>query len=115
MRGNSEVVTSTIRTFTCVGAAAAVLVVCLSSGARAADPTPLRVPDTSSPRATLQGFIQTTDDLYTRWTDLLTSYWYSGELYPTVNQRKLQANSSAAFRTPSTLSTCRRFRRSDWA
>jgi len=54
--------------------------------------TPLRVSDTSSPRATLQGFIKTTDDLYTRWADLLTSHWDSGELYPTLNQRKLQTD-----------------------
>jgi MscS family membrane protein len=88
--GNSEFVTRTIRTLTRVAAIVVMLLVCLSSGAIAADPTPLRVPDTSSPRATLQGFIQTTDDLYTRWADLLTSYWDSGELYPTPNQRQLQ-------------------------
>ena len=91
-KGNSEFVTQSIRVLTCVGAVVALLLVCLSSGAIAAEPTPLRVPDTSSPRATLQGFIQTTDDLYSRWADLLTSYWDSGELYPTLNQRKLQAD-----------------------
>jgi MscS family membrane protein len=90
--GNAEFVTQTIRTFTYAGAIVAMLVVCLSSGALAADPSPLRVPDTSSPRATLQGFIKTTDDLYTRWADLLTSYWDAGELYPTFDQRKLQAD-----------------------
>src|ERR1700685_4365754 len=89
---HSEFVTRTIRTLTRVAAIVAMLLVCLSSGALAGDPSPLRVPDTSSPRATLQGFIQTTDDLYTRWADLLNSYWDSGELYPTLDQRKLQAD-----------------------
>jgi MscS family membrane protein len=90
--GNAEFVTQTIRTFTYAGAIVAMLVVCLSCAAMAANPSPLRVPDTSSPRATLQGFIKITDDLYTRWADLLTSYWDSGELYPTFDQRKLQAD-----------------------
>jgi MscS family membrane protein len=90
--GNAEFVTQTIRTFTYAGAIVAMLVVCLSCAAMAANPSPLRVPDTSSPRATLQGFIKITDDLYTRWADLLISYWDSGELYPTFDQRKLQAD-----------------------
>jgi MscS family membrane protein len=81
---------STTRALVCVSAIVAMLLVCLPPGTRAADPTPLRVPDTSSPRATLQGFIQTTDDIYVRWAELLTKYWESGELYPTVGQRRLQ-------------------------
>ena len=67
------------------------LLVCLSPGARAADASPLHVPDTSSPRATLQGFIQTTDDIYLRWADLLTKYAKSGELFPTAAQRRVQS------------------------
>src|SRR4051794_4616879 len=78
------------RAFACAIAALALLLANLSISARAGEPNPLRVPDTSSPRATLQGFIQTTDDLYSGWADLLVSYFESGELYPTVNQRKLQ-------------------------
>jgi MscS family membrane protein len=80
---------STTRVLVFVSAIVAMLIVCLPSGTRAADPTPLRVPDTSSPRATLQGFIQTTDDIYVRWAELLTKYWESGELYPTIGQRRL--------------------------
>ena len=80
------------RAFACASAIVAMLLVCLSSGAGAAEPHPLRVPDMSSPRATLQGFLETTDDLYGGWADLLTRYWDSGELYPTASQRKSQAD-----------------------
>lgn len=79
------------RALVCVSAIVAMLLVCLSPGARAADASPLRVPDTSSPRATLQGFIQTTDDIYLRWADLLTKYAESGELFPTAAQRRVQS------------------------
>ena len=79
------------RALVCVSAIVAILLVCLSPGARAADASPLRVPDTSSPRATLQGFIQTTDDIYLRWEDLLTKYAESGELFPTAAQRRVQS------------------------
>ena len=51
---------------------------------------PLQVPDTSSPRATLQGFIDTTDAIYTAWADLLTRYSNSGDLYPSASLRKEQ-------------------------
>ena len=74
----------------CSTAIVAILLLCLSSGANAADSSRLRVPDMSSPRATLQGFLHTTDDLYTGWASLLTSYLNSGVLYPTAAQRKAQ-------------------------
>ena len=51
---------------------------------------PLQVLDTSSPRATLQGFIGTTDAIYTAWADLLTRDPNSGDLYPSASLRKEQ-------------------------
>lgn len=76
--------------FAWTSAIVALLLVCLPAATKAADPNPLRVPDTSSPRATLQGFIETTDDIYRRWADLLTQYAQSRELYPSAAQRQAQ-------------------------
>jgi len=41
----------------------------------------LRQPDTSSPRATLQGFIGALDEAYVRFAVLLTEYAASNRLY----------------------------------
>jgi hypothetical protein len=38
---------------------------------------PLRPPDTSSRRATMQGFIQTTDDIYRSMTGVMQNYTMS--------------------------------------
>ena len=61
-----------------------------SSHAHVADGYPLRPTDTSSPRATLQGFIEKMDDILRRSRDVLASYGESGRLYPNAEeQRKL--------------------------
>jgi MscS family membrane protein len=58
--------------------------------AKAADDYPLRPPDTSSPRATLQGFIATTDDIYRRMKSVLEGYADSDRLYLTTEERRQQ-------------------------
>ena len=50
------------------------LLLCVANGASGTDIHPLRPPDTSSPRATLQGFIETTDDVYRRMTEVLEDH-----------------------------------------
>jgi MscS family membrane protein len=56
--------------------------------AHATDDHPLRPADTSSPRATLQGFIATTDDIYRQSKDVLEEYGGSGRLYPNAEERR---------------------------
>jgi MscS family membrane protein len=58
-----------------------------SGPAAAAEAGPLAVPDTSSPRAALQGFLATTDNIYASWAKLLTTYWDDGTLYPAPSLR----------------------------
>jgi hypothetical protein len=52
-----------------------------ADAAAAGDPYPLRLPDTSSPRATLQGFIGALDEAYVRFAVLMTEYAASNRLY----------------------------------
>jgi MscS family membrane protein len=59
-----------------------------ASVATAADDYPLRPPDTSSPRATLQGFITTVDDVYRHMTNVLDAYVDSGRLYLTAEEER---------------------------
>ena len=74
----------------------------LMSGASASDDTPLRPPDTSSPRATLQGFFEGADDIYRRVTRVLRAYATSDRLYLTAEERRQQlaalADASPLFR-----------------
>jgi MscS family membrane protein len=58
--------------------------------AEAADPNPLSPADTSSPRATLQGFIGTVDDIYTGMTAVFQEYADSNQLYMTAEERRKQ-------------------------
>ncbi len=58
--------------------------------ANAADDHPLRPVDTSSPRATLQDFIETTDDVYRRFKDVLEDYGKSDRLYLSHEERRKQ-------------------------
>ncbi len=58
--------------------------------AKASDDYPLRPPDTSTPRATLQGFITGADDIYRRVTNVMQSYAASGRLYLTADERRQQ-------------------------
>src|SRR5512142_312987 len=61
-----------------------------SCSARAADPNPLIPLDTSSPRASLLGFIGTVDGIYTGMKDVLDEYARSDQLYLTKKLRKEQ-------------------------
>jgi MscS family membrane protein len=62
----------------------------LSCAARAADPNPLSPLDTSSPRATMSGFIETVDEIYVGMTDVLEEYAKSGQLYLSPELRQQQ-------------------------
>ncbi len=62
--------------------------------ASAAELNPLRPPDTSSPRESLRNFITHIDSAYERMTDLLTSYFRSGQLYLSAHERRTQGEIS---------------------
>ncbi|MBV9654287.1 MAG: mechanosensitive ion channel family protein, partial [Acetobacteraceae bacterium] len=51
---------------------------------------PLRPADTSSPRATLGGFIKTTDDIYSRMRAVLQTYAESDRMHMTADERRGQ-------------------------
>jgi len=61
-----------------------------AGSAAAADPHPLRPPDTSGPRATLQGFIAALDEAYARLAALLSEYAASNRLYFSAEVRSGQ-------------------------
>jgi MscS family membrane protein len=58
--------------------------------ARAADTSPLSPLDTSSPRATLQGLIETVDDAYTGMAVIFEEYANTDQLYLSSSLRKRQ-------------------------
>jgi MscS family membrane protein len=62
----------------------------LSYAAKAADPNPLSPLNTSSPRATLQGLVDTVDGMYAGMTDVLEEYAKSDRLYLTSEERQKQ-------------------------
>jgi MscS family membrane protein len=66
------------------------LLLCCTGSAFAADAGPLNPLDTSSPRATLQGFTATIDGIYAGLADLLKQYADSDRLYPTPQERQEQ-------------------------
>ena len=66
------------------------LLLCCTGSAFAADAGPLNPLDTSSPRATLQGFTATIDGIYAGLADLLEQYADSDRLYPTPQERQEQ-------------------------
>ena len=66
------------------------LLIGLALPAQAAGDHPLRPIDTSSPRATLQSFMEITDSLYRRTSSIFEDYGNSTQLYPTVEQRRMQ-------------------------
>jgi MscS family membrane protein len=73
----------------CAKALAFVALMALLTGiASAADRYPLRPPDTSSPRATLQGFIEAADELYVRMADVMEDYARSDRLYLTQEESR---------------------------
>ena len=65
----------------------------IAFAANAASISPLRPPDTSSPRATLQGFIEKMDDILRRSRDALASYGESDRLYPSTEERRKLSDS----------------------
>jgi MscS family membrane protein len=71
-----------------------------ATGANADDAYPLRPPDTSSPRATLEGFITTTDDIYRSVKTVMQNYATSDRLYLTAEERQQQL---ASFKKVATL------------
>jgi len=64
----------------------------LSSAAIAADVKPLRPPDTSSPRGTIEGFIKTVDDIYVTGVDVFGEYAASDRLYLNAEERQKEAS-----------------------
>jgi MscS family membrane protein len=58
--------------------------------ANSADTNPLRPVDTSSPKATLQGFVGTMDEIYRGYRDILQEYAGSERLYLTPDERRKQ-------------------------
>jgi MscS family membrane protein len=72
----------------------AALIHLLFGGAYAAQATeanPLRSADTSNPRATIQGFVETADDIYLRMREVLEEYAKSDRLYLNQSERQRQA------------------------
>ena len=67
-----------------------------AGAAAAADPYPLRPPDTSSPRATLQGFIGALDEAYVRFAALISGYAASNRLYFGAEERRSQREALAS-------------------
>ncbi len=66
------------------------ILLCCTGFALAAATGPLNPLDTSSPRATLQGFIESVDGIYAGMTDLFEEYAKSDRLYPTPQERQRQ-------------------------
>src|SRR3954463_2035436 len=56
----------------------------------AAELNPLRPPDTSSPRASLQNFETSIESAYDRMRNLMTSYSRSGGFYLDADERRQQ-------------------------
>lgn len=75
----------------CLAAATLILLLFgFSDAAKAVDVNPLRPIDASSPRATLQGFVEIMDETYSGMADLLKSYAASNRLYLSPEERARQ-------------------------
>src|SRR5271155_1696469 len=74
----------------CLSAAILILLFGFSNAATSADINPLRPADTSSPRATLQGFVETMDEIYLGMTEVIKSYAASNRLYLSPQERRNQ-------------------------
>jgi MscS family membrane protein len=74
------------------------VVLAFADGASAAEPNPLRPLDTSSPRATLRDFIETTDEVYRHAKGTLQEYEASQKLYLPASlwRKQIEALSIAA-------------------
>lgn len=62
----------------------------IATTTNAEDAYPLRPPDTSSPRATLQGYITTADEIYRSMKAVMQDYARSDRLYLTADERQRQ-------------------------
>ena len=86
----------------CTGIALIALLLSVVPMAKAVEDYPLRPADTSSPRATLQGFVAITDDIYRRMKSVLQTYADSDRLHLTAEERRQQlaavGEASKAFR-----------------
>src|SRR4029077_14517552 len=71
------------------------VVLAFGDGASAAETNPLRPLDTSSPKATLQDFIETLDELYRGLKSNLQEYEASQRLYLTSDERRKQAEAAS--------------------
>jgi MscS family membrane protein len=71
------------------------VVLAFADGASAAETNPLRPLDTSSPKATLQDFIETLDELYRGLKSNLQEYEASQRLYLTSDERRKQAEAAS--------------------
>ncbi|MBV9654663.1 MAG: hypothetical protein JOZ42_08885, partial [Acetobacteraceae bacterium] len=69
----------------CTGLVLIALLLGLVSAVNADEEYPLRPADTSSPRATLGGFIKTTDDIYSRMRAVLQTYAESDRMHMTAD------------------------------
>jgi MscS family membrane protein len=80
----------------------------VSNPGESAGVNPLRPADTSSPRATLQGFVEILDESYLRLHELVNTYAASNRLYlsPAERQRQI-AILSGALRASQSLDTSR--------
>jgi hypothetical protein len=65
---------------------------CFSHTAVAADLNPLLPADTTSPRATLRGFVVSVDEIYRQLKDVTESYSRSDRLYLTSEESRKQAD-----------------------
>src|SRR6266404_1529277 len=72
------------------------LIFVFSNVANTAEINPLRPVDTSSPRATLQGFVGTMDEIYRGMKGFLQEYDASQRLYPTPDERRRQIEALSA-------------------
>ncbi len=72
----------------CVAAAVLILLFGFSNVAKTAEVNPLRPIDASSPRATLQGFVEIMDETYRGMADVLKSYARSDRLHLSAEEFK---------------------------
>jgi MscS family membrane protein len=72
------------------------LIFVFSDVANAAEVNPLRPVDTSSPRATMQSFVGSMDEVYRGFRDVMQDYAASGRLYLTPAERKKQFEALSA-------------------
>jgi len=77
-----------VRFANCLATAILILPFGFANAANAADVNPLRPIDASSPKATLQGFVEIMDETYRGMADLMKSYAASNHLYLSPEERR---------------------------